>query len=615
MSALALPIDVTPPKAATNLASTYASDRIVNLTWTAAQEDVQNGQYTVIRDGQAIGVAGGTSFVDRTTVSGTTYQYQVRSADAMGNTGGTTGVVSVTTPAAPPSGTGTGLAGAYFADADLTTQVATRLDPRIDFAWGTGALIAGVTGRPAAVRWTGQLLPRYSETYTVTVAANSNARLWLGGYLVVDGWGWVTDDQERTWTANIACTAGVPVPLRLEYLDRNGSATAHLSWESWSEPRAIIPTAQLLPAVLPDPNGNVVLGDGQSRTSPAWVEGQAGSADAVVTAAAGSDVLPVIRPGGTEWFLSNAVGSTAPGVVLTPGTPTTVQISAARGDSAPVAQSRTLTWVATSLDGAKATTVLSVRVGDSLLFSSAAGQLAVDPAFAGTFTAGATGVGSAPVPVLFPSAGTFTVVGQVAGAEVGRVTVRAVSVALPTAVADMVGFRRATSAGISPIAAASAVVFTVSDPNRGELAVTGTTATGQTLTFRSSTLGDQALLARLGSATGPVLASVPISTFEISTTAKSGMRYIQTFPDGSLLSEATLTMNPWVAGLTVNMNTFVSGCTFDDSTTQRTVLSAQFAQQADGRGAYLYRLLLAPTGWYHSCHAIHVSQDGVAVSP
>jgi hypothetical protein len=123
------------------------------------------------------------------------------------------------------------------------------------------------------------------------------------------------------------------------------------------------------------------------------------------------------------------------------------------------------------------------------------------------------------------------------------------------------------------------------------------------------------LQARLGGPNGPVIAAAAVDEFELSASAKQGMKYIETFSDGTILTEATLTMHPLVPGLDVRMNAFVSGCTFDDSTTSRRITSAAFVAQPDGRGIYTYRMLLAPTGWYHLCHKTQVFQNSTLISP
>src|SRR5512138_156963 len=80
-----------------------------------------------------------------------------------------------------------GLRGDYFPNATLSgTPAFTRNDVRVDFDWG----LAAPGGSPDApynrvgadrfsVRWTGQVIPRYSQAYIFVVKADDGARLFV----------------------------------------------------------------------------------------------------------------------------------------------------------------------------------------------------------------------------------------------------------------------------------------------------------------------------------------------------------------------------------------------------------------------------------------------------
>ena len=78
--------------------------------------------------------------------------------------------------------------GAYFANPDLAGQPAfTRRDVRVAFDWGQFLPVGGSTAEPYksfprnrfSVRWTGRVLPHFSEDYVFTVHAADGARLWV----------------------------------------------------------------------------------------------------------------------------------------------------------------------------------------------------------------------------------------------------------------------------------------------------------------------------------------------------------------------------------------------------------------------------------------------------
>lgn len=146
---------------------------------------------------------------------------------------------------------GTGLTGQYFNNLDLTNLVLTRTDAMIDFNWGSKAPDALIQPDTFSVRWTGQLQPRYSETYTFYTTTDDGVRLWVNGQLLIDRW---VDQGATTWSGKIALNAGQKYDLRMEYYENGGSANARLEWESPSQARQVIPQSQLF--LCSDSNNN-----------------------------------------------------------------------------------------------------------------------------------------------------------------------------------------------------------------------------------------------------------------------------------------------------------------------------------------------------------------------
>ena len=140
---------------------------------------------------------------------------------------------------------GTGLRGTYFDNSDLTGTSVTRIDPTIAFTWGTAAPIAGIGADTFSVRWTGSIVPRYSQTYTFSTTSDDGVRLWVDGTLVINQW---SNHAERVDTGRIALQAGQAVPIRLEYFDGLRNATIQLRWSSSSQVQEIVPASQLRPS-------------------------------------------------------------------------------------------------------------------------------------------------------------------------------------------------------------------------------------------------------------------------------------------------------------------------------------------------------------------------------
>jgi hypothetical protein len=80
---------------------------------------------------------------------------------------------------------GEGLTGQYYDAADLTTLKATRVDATVNFDWGTTSPASGVANTTYSVRWSGAVVPQFSEMHTFTVTADDGVRLWVDNELIV----------------------------------------------------------------------------------------------------------------------------------------------------------------------------------------------------------------------------------------------------------------------------------------------------------------------------------------------------------------------------------------------------------------------------------------------
>ena len=150
---------------------------------------------------------------------------------------------SITTPATNTTYTATlsessGFLGEYYDNQNLTTLVTTRADASIDFDWGTGAPAAGVGVDTFSVRWTGNVVPQFSQTYTFYTVSDDGVRLWVNGALVIDNW---TDHGPTENTANVSLIAGQSYSIKMEFYENGGGALAKLHWSSPSTPRQPVP--------------------------------------------------------------------------------------------------------------------------------------------------------------------------------------------------------------------------------------------------------------------------------------------------------------------------------------------------------------------------------------
>jgi hypothetical protein len=155
-----------------------------------------------------------------------------------------------------PSGTaqGTGLSAEYYTNASSTytssanfnptNLVLTRIDPTVDFVWGNTTNPFPNSGY-YSVRWSGQVQPEYSETYYFVANTDDGVKLWVNDQLIVDSW---VRRSASDSVGTISLQAGVRYNVRMEYFNYGGTAGAHLSWYSPSQPKQVIPATRLYSA-------------------------------------------------------------------------------------------------------------------------------------------------------------------------------------------------------------------------------------------------------------------------------------------------------------------------------------------------------------------------------
>ena len=142
-------------------------------------------------------------------------------------------------------GTGTGLAGSYFANETLSgTPTVTRIDAQGNFDWAGGAAAVGMPVDSFSVRWEGEIQPRFSESYTLIARTDDGVRIWLDNVLVLDAWK-LRGAADSTYA--FTAVAGQHYRIRMEYYEHFGAAVAKLQWQSAHEVKAAIPTSQLYP--------------------------------------------------------------------------------------------------------------------------------------------------------------------------------------------------------------------------------------------------------------------------------------------------------------------------------------------------------------------------------
>jgi hypothetical protein len=179
------------------------------------------------------------------------------------------------------SAAASGLLGEYFQTISLTDLRIARTE-LLDFAWGSAAPDPVLTGGWFSARWTGHVLPAFTESHTFYLTVEGGARLWLDGQLLIDVW----SAGGAGTSAPVALTANKLYRLLVEYRDHLATAAIRLEWSSPSQPRQVVPSARVFspqPPLLLTGLGlsPATVNEGSSTTGTVTLSGTAATATTV----------------------------------------------------------------------------------------------------------------------------------------------------------------------------------------------------------------------------------------------------------------------------------------------------------------------------------------------
>jgi beta-glucosidase len=121
----------------------------------------------------------------------------------------------------------TGMKGEYFNNMKLSGPVVTRIDPDIDFSFGTKSPAPGIPEDQFSVRWTGKIIPP-DTIHHIGTSCDDGARLYIDGKLIIDDW---TEHGERPISQEVELIPGKEYEVVFEYFDNTLGATARLTWD------------------------------------------------------------------------------------------------------------------------------------------------------------------------------------------------------------------------------------------------------------------------------------------------------------------------------------------------------------------------------------------------
>jgi hypothetical protein len=130
---------------------------------------------------------------------------------------------------------GDGLLGEYYNGASFDNFAFSRIDSIIMFTQWTKDVNASPTGvhhlitnqDAFSVRWTGYIMPQFTQSHTFMVSSKGGCKLWVNGTLIIDSW---TESDTDRISSPISLTTGQTYTITLEHFNNGGYRGCQLHW-------------------------------------------------------------------------------------------------------------------------------------------------------------------------------------------------------------------------------------------------------------------------------------------------------------------------------------------------------------------------------------------------
>ena len=136
------------------------------------------------------------------------------------------------------------------------SKALTRIDPKIDFAWGINAPAPTLPATNWRVEWRGQLKAPSTDTYEFSTESNDGSLVTVNGVVV-------TDSNKAVRYGKVDLTAGQKVDISMTYQwGQYQSNSPQLFWRTPNLSREVIPTSALFSVGNNSDTGASASGDG-----------------------------------------------------------------------------------------------------------------------------------------------------------------------------------------------------------------------------------------------------------------------------------------------------------------------------------------------------------------
>ena len=138
-----------------------------------------------------------------------------------------------------------GLYARYYNTQNFSGISTTRVDPRINFNWGSRAPLPSISPNGYSIRWTGFIEPERTDTYRFHAESGANMNAWIDGRLILSHQ--ESSGTDEATSTPISLEGEQAYTMQVEYIHEGGPAQAHLFWSSSTINRTIVPQDVLVP--------------------------------------------------------------------------------------------------------------------------------------------------------------------------------------------------------------------------------------------------------------------------------------------------------------------------------------------------------------------------------